>query len=58
MLADAEKTPNVVKCCNKDGLYDQLEDIQARSVPLPLIEVIQLHVCVDICVAWWAGIPL
>ena len=32
ILADAEKTPNVVKCCNKTGLYDELENIQARSV--------------------------
>ena len=29
-MKDAEKTPNVVKACNKPGLYDELEDIQKR----------------------------
>ena len=29
-MQDAEKTPNVVKACNKPGLYETLEDIQKR----------------------------
>lgn len=30
LMQDAEKTPNVVKACNKPGLYETLEDIQKR----------------------------
>ncbi len=30
LMRDAEKTPNVVKACNKPRLYDELEDIQKR----------------------------
>lgn len=30
MLEEAEKTPNVVKCTNRKGLYEELEDIQRR----------------------------
>ena len=29
-MEDAAKTPNVIKSCNKKGLYEQLEDIQSR----------------------------
>jgi len=29
-MAAAEKTPNVVKACNRDRLYEELEDLQAR----------------------------
>ena len=29
-MAEAEKTPNVVVCCSKPGLYEELEDIQKR----------------------------
>ena len=29
-MLDAEKTPNVVKACNKPGLFEELEDIQKR----------------------------
>ena len=31
-MAEAVKTPNIVKACNKQGLYDyeELEDIQSR----------------------------
>ena len=31
-MTDAEKTPNVVECCSKPGLYEKLEDMQARLV--------------------------
>lgn len=30
LLAEAEKSPNVVKCTNRKGLYEELEDIQGR----------------------------
>ena len=30
LMAQAVKTPNVVKACNKKGLYEELEDIQTR----------------------------
>lgn len=30
LMAEAVKTPNVVKACNKKGLYEELEDIQTR----------------------------
>ena len=30
LMAAAEKTPNVVKACNRDRLYEELEDLQAR----------------------------
>jgi len=30
LMAEAEKTPNVVVCCSKPGLYEELEDIQKR----------------------------
>ncbi len=29
-MNDAEKTPNVVVCCSKAGLYEELEDLQKR----------------------------
>ncbi len=29
-MHDAEKIPNVVKACNKPGLFEELEDIQKR----------------------------
>ena len=29
-MKDAEKTPNVVKACNKPRLFDELEDLQKR----------------------------
>ena len=29
-MGEAEKTPNVVVCCSKPGLYEELEDIQKR----------------------------
>ncbi len=29
-MKDAESTPNVVKVCNKPGLFDELEDLQKR----------------------------
>ena len=29
-MSDAEKTPNVVECCCKEGLYEKLENIQER----------------------------
>ena len=29
-MAEAVKTPNIVKACNKQGLYEELEDIQSR----------------------------
>ncbi|NXG18699.1 DYH17 protein, partial [Grallaria varia] len=30
LMSDAEKTPNVIECTNKPGLYDQLEALQGR----------------------------
>ncbi|XP_064397591.1 dynein beta chain, ciliary-like isoform X3 [Halichondria panicea] len=30
LMKDAENTPNVVKVCNKQGLFDELEDLQKR----------------------------
>lgn len=30
LMIEAEKTPNVVKVCNRKGLYDQLDDLQKR----------------------------
>ena len=30
LMAEAVKTPNVVKACNKKGLYEELEHIQSR----------------------------
>ena len=32
LTKDAEKTPNVVKACNKKGLFEELEDLQKRLV--------------------------
>ena len=32
LMKDAEKTPNVVKACNKPRLFDDLEDLQKRYV--------------------------
>ena len=29
-MSEAEKTPNVVVCCSKKGLYEEFEDIQKR----------------------------
>ena len=29
-MIEAEKTRNVVVCCGKQGLYEELEDIQKR----------------------------
>ena len=37
LMKDAENTPNVVKVCNKQGLFDELEDLQKRLV--------LMHVC-------------
>ena len=30
LMTEAEKTPNVVKVCNRKGLYEQLDDLQKR----------------------------
>ncbi len=35
-MKDAENTPNVVKVCNKPGLFDELEGLQKRLVLIVL----------------------
>lgn len=36
LMADAVKTPNVVEATNKPGLYDKLEMLKKRWVPIPV----------------------
>ena len=39
LMADAVKTPNVVEATNKPGLYDKLEMLKKRWVPIRPSEV-------------------
>ncbi len=54
-MKDAENTPNVVKVCNKPGLFDELEGLQKRLVLSTVLNKrnkfimnLVLHVCVHI----------
>lgn len=38
LMADAVKTPNVVEATNKPGLYNKLEKLKKRWVPIPYVQ--------------------
>jgi len=49
-MHDAEKTPNVVKACNKPGLFEELEDIQKRQEQRSSLVLLALMVDTYVCV--------
>lgn len=44
-MTEAAEIPNVVNCCNREGLYEKLENLQERCVVNNVLKQSEVRCC-------------